>query len=678
MTNIIEEAEIINKYLCQIKKSLPLGIRLKRDELNDIMDEIEEHIWEKAIANAGDKEPNEIDIQIAISQMGEPQDIAGKFTSRSTPHIYISEELYPYYRKYRKILFWSTVLSIIIYMMLRNLFSLYDYSFQLIIFYYEMFTILVIFFTFFAIIGIVFCYLSITGYIPYELRKSKMQRRYSNLTQIQKPKFKSSSQTIVLSLEISFFLFNAIFLTFWGVVWGAFFTFFLYFLSIVKCLRGFTKTKSVIWQRSLILLDVFLMGLLILGIEGQYMTYNIVDYGFWSWHYFSEEIIYFIIILWMLYFFYIYYEVYLFTVVKEKLQLYLKELSLIKRINKKEIILGSIQNHDTPNTQNTPLKHKTFLSKSNKYNYEFEKGIKTYLKKAKRELPFWLKKAEKHRIIKNIEEEIRENIFDYEESNKLTKEALKQFLTNLGSIKILLSEYKQRGTPKIYISKELKTWYSTALKSVLAYFMIISVLIIVLQQIFKVSFTFYSFFAYFILFWFLWTLILILVTQLFVFLSLNDFIPEENEFLGTKKNRTTKHNLNNIWEASFAEFYMVMGTILIFLVFFGVFPLNFPGSNLVFLISVFILLLGGIKTSKLIFKRKRVKLKSVLIILSLVFSLVINFIILYNNNSVYPVIYSIHSSRLLDVLFLPINIEIIYETFHFFLIKNYLSSEEYR
>jgi len=670
MTNIIEEAEIINKYLCQIKKSLPLGIRLKRDELNDIMDEIEEHIWEKAIESAGDKDPNEIDIQIAISQMGEPQDIASKFTSRSTPHIYISEELYPYYRKYRKILFWSTVLSIIIYMLFRNLFSLYDYSFQLIIFYYEMFTILVIFFTFFAIIGIVFCYLSITGYIPYELRKSKMQRRYSNLTQIQKPKFKSSSQTIVLSLEISFFLFNAaIFLTFWGG-----FTFFLYFLSIVKCLRGFTKTKSVIWQRSLILLDVFLIGFLIIGIEGLYMTYNIVDYGFWSWHYFPEEIIYFIIILWMLYFFYIFYEVYLFTVLKEKLQLYLKELSLIKRINKKEIILGSIKNHDTPNIQNTSLRHKAFISKSNKYNYEFEEGIKAYLKKAKRKLPIWLKKAEKHSIIKNIEGEIRETIFDHEESNKLTQEAIKQFLTNLGNIETLQSEYQQRGTPKIYISKELKSWYSTTLKSVLAYFMIISVLIIVLQRSFNVSFTFFNFFAYFILFWFLWTLILILVTQLFVFLSLNDFIPKENEFLGTKKNRTAKFNLHNIWEMSFAEFYIVMGTILIFLVFLGPFSINFPGSNLILLIIGFILLLGIIKTSKIVFKLKKVQIKSVLIILSLVFSLIINFIILYNNNSVYPVIYSRPSERLLDVIFLPINIEVIYETFHFFF-KNKKFSE---
>ncbi len=673
MTNIIEEAEIINKYLCQIKKSLPLGIRLKKDELNDIMDEIEEHIWEKAIESAGDKEPNEIDIQIAISQMGEPQEIASKFTSRSTPHLYISEELYPYYRKYRRILFWSTVFSIILYMLFRNMFSLDDHSFQFIIFFYEIFTILVIYSTFFAIIGIIFCYLSITGYIPYELRKSKMQRRYSKLTQIQKPKFKSSSQIIVLSLELSFFLIIAIFLTFWTDYnfFKDFFYFFLSLLSIVKCLRGFTKTKSVIWQRSLILLDVFVMGLLIIGIEQLYI-YEINIY-FYYWNYTAQEVIYFYIILWMLYFFYIYYEVYLFTVLKEKLQLYLKELSLIKRINKKEIILGSIKNHESPNSQNTPLKHKIFASRSNKYNHEIEECFKIYLKTAKKKLPFWLKKAEKHELIKNIEEEIRETICEYEESNLLTLQALKQFLTNLGSIKTLISECKQRGIPKIFISKELRSWYLTLLKSVSAYFMIITVFIIVLQTSLNVSFTFFNYFAYFIFFWFIWILILILVTQLFVFLSSNDVIPEDNEFLGTKKNRIPIYKLYNIWEALFAEFYIVIGTILIFVVFFGVFSINFPGSNFVLLISGSILLLGGIKTSKIVFRQNKGSVKSILIVLCLGLSIVMNFFIFYNFNSEYRLIFSNPSSRLLNVLFLPINIEIIYEIFHLFFKNKKLS-----
>ncbi|GAH48365.1 unnamed protein product, partial [marine sediment metagenome] len=102
MTNTIKEAEIISNYLCLIKKSLPLSIRLRKNELKDILDEIEEHIWEKVIESAGDKEPTEIDIQIAISQIGEPKEIATKFASESTPYIFISEELYPSYRKHRK------------------------------------------------------------------------------------------------------------------------------------------------------------------------------------------------------------------------------------------------------------------------------------------------------------------------------------------------------------------------------------------------------------------------------------------------------------------------------------------------------------------------------------------------------------------------------------------------
>ena len=109
-----------------------------------------------------------------------------------------------------------------------------------------------------------------------------------------------------------------------------------------------------------------------------------------------------------------------------------------------------------------------------------------------------------------------------------------------------------------------------------------------------------------------------------------------------------------------------MGTILIFVVFNGKFSINFPGSNLKFMISVFLLLLAVIKIIKIIFKRKKVILKSIVIILSLVFSFVINFIIVYNSQSKNPLIYMISASDLLSLLFLPKNIEIIYETFHFF------------
>ncbi len=114
MSSLLDEAELINQFLCKVKESLPLGIRLRKSELKDILDELEEHIWEKAIEIADERTPNEIDIQIALSHMGSPEDIAKKFVSKSTPYVYISEELYPIFKKYRKIVVYSFIFSIVL------------------------------------------------------------------------------------------------------------------------------------------------------------------------------------------------------------------------------------------------------------------------------------------------------------------------------------------------------------------------------------------------------------------------------------------------------------------------------------------------------------------------------------------------------------------------------------
>ncbi len=640
MTNIIEEAEIINAYLCQIKKSLPLGIRLKRNELNDILDEIEDHIWEIAIESAGDNEPNELDVQIAISQMGEPQNIANKFTNRSTPHVYISEELYPSYKKYRKILFWSSILVFVFYAFFTTSLEFQSYLFS----YFKVYFIIGMYFTSIIIIDIVFCYLSMTGYMPHELRKSTMQKKYSNIAQIRKPKFKSRFHIFFICLEISFFLYIAIFIVFWVDLVLMFLI-----LSIIKILRGFTKTKSVMWQRSLIIADICFTFLVFWGVEGMIFSWFEVNMYF----YFSpvpQEIVYILPIILFVLILYTYYDLYLFITLKEKQDQYLKELSLIKRIKKKDSILGTLKNHEDSSTPNI-ARNKQILSIESseiEIDIEYTEVIKTYLKKVKRKLPFWLKRAEKRDVIKKLENEIREVVLDFKESSQLTQENLKYFLANLGNIKIILSEYKQQGTPKIFISKELWSWYLTTLKSFLVYFILISIFFFILEGSLNASF------------WFLWIFILIIATQLFTFFSLHDIIPENTVVSGRKKNKTPKFNLYNIWEALFAGAYIIIGAILIFLVFLREY------SNFEFFFSGFLLLLGGVKISKIAFRQKKVTLKSVLIILSLVFSLVINFVIFYNLHEEHRVIFIIPVSTLLNLLLLPINIEIIYETFHFF------------
>ena len=638
MTNTVEEAEIINKYLCQIKKGLPLSIRLRKDELNDILDEIEEHIWEKVIESAGDKEPTEIDIQIAISQIGEPEDIANKFASKSTPHIYISEEIYPLYRTYWKVIFWSFFLWLAVYLIPlevphshRN-----SYMYQISEFFLleYIFIVLIISVSSFVFVGVIFCYLSITGYIPYKQRKFKLQSSNFNINNIQKRKLKEYVQIVILFLEISFFLFSAIYLF---LFIGPFEAIAFLILLSVKILRRYTKRKSIILQRVLIIIDIYLIRLIIPILE---------DFG-------SQEFFNFLPALILFYFSY---EIYTFMTIRDKKELYLKELSMVKRLRTKERIFRNKKRDDNINTQN-------ISSYKSPFSLELEEKIKLHLKKVKRKLPFWLKISEKRDIINNIEEEIREHIQELEESSELHEENLRIKFPELGNIKLILSDYKQQGTPRIFISKETWPWYLKTIKMVLSYFIIQVILSIILLKSFNVIFNNLGISLFIRLSWLFWMCILILITRLFVFLSLNGFNPKRKEFLIPKKEINLRFY---IWEIFFAVIYIVMGIIILFEIASG----ELTTSPRIFILTIVTILsllsLGGVKSLKLVIKKNKRALKTLLIITSLMLSLVISFFVLYDSHLDFRFIYSPLSRHMFNFLFLPINIEIIYELFHFF------------
>jgi len=645
MTNTVEEAEIINKYLCQIKKGLPLFIRLRKNEVNDILDEIEEHIWEKVIESAGDKEPTEIDIQIAISQIGEPEDIANKFASKSTPHIYISEEIYPLYRTYWKVIFWSFFLWLAVYLIPlevphdpRNSF-LYQIS-EFFLFEY-IFIVLIISVSSFVFVGVIFCYLSITGYIPYKQRKSKLQSSNFNINNIQKRKLKEYVQIVILLLEISFFLFSAIYV----LLYSDFFLAIAFFILLsVKSLRRFTKRKSIISQKILIALDIYLIRWIIHTL-GELLFLNYL--GFQEFFNFLPGLM----------LFYFSYEIYTFMTIRDKKELYLKELSMVKRLRTKERMLRNKKGDDTMNTQ------KISNGKS-LFNLELEEKIKLELKKVKRKLPFWLKMSEKREIINNTEEEIREDIQELEESSELHEENLKLIFPKLGNIKSILSDYKQQGTPRIFISKETWPWYLKTIKMVLSYFIIQSILSIILLKSFNVNFNNLGISLFIRVIWLLWMCILILITKLFVFLSLNGFNPKRKEFLIPEK----EINLHlYIWEIFFAVIYIVMGIIILLDEIASGELTTSPRIFILTIINILSLLsLGGVKSLKLVIKKNNRILRSLLIITSLILSLVISFFVLYDSHIDFIFIHSSISRYIFTILFIPINIEIIYELFHFF------------
>ncbi|MFX1418610.1 MAG: hypothetical protein ACFE9N_06795 [Promethearchaeota archaeon] len=645
MINIIENAEIINTYLCQIKKSLPLWIRLRKDELNSILDEIEEHIWEKAFEIADKKEPTDIDIQIAISQIGEPKDIAKRFSSESTPYVYINEGLFPFYKKYKKIFVWSFLLWLVILIIPNPFNQFYFIQFSLIsLFFFEVIiSVLAIITTLYFSILIAFCYMSITGDIPYKLRKSKMQKLYYKHTQTQKPKFYSSFQVSISILEIFFIFFNAIF------IFGYFpHILTIFIIIIIKFFRGFIKTKSIVWQKTLILIDICLMGW-ITRIIGELLVisneYVLLDVSY---------------ILSTTFFLYVCYEMYLFITFKDRIESYLKKLSLIKRIHKKESMLRYTE------TNNTLGKQENLLT-LNKYNILIEKEIKRYLKKIKRNLPLWLKISVKNKIIKDIELEIRENILELEDLSELTKDNIKDLFSNLGSIETRISEYKKPVAPKIFISKELWSWYFKGLKANTIYFITLTLFISILQICFNASFSINSILFYSSVIWLLWMCVIIIITKIFVFLSSNDFVPGKKKYLGKKKKTPTiKVYLFYIWEILFALLYIVIGVIFVF---YEIFPKEFSSFRdflLTLLVSMFFSLLGVMKSLKIIFKGNKIIINSILIIFSIMLSLLISFFDLYNYHIDYRFISSDIGLNLFQYAFLLLNIEIIYEIFHFF------------
>jgi len=636
MTNAIKEAEIISDYLGLIKKILPLSIRLRKNELRDFLDEIEEHIWEKVIESTRDKEPTEIDIQIAISQVGEPEEIAAKFVSESTPHIYLSEELSPSYRKFRKTLIWSFLYGLIMFF-IPHPFSRYSF-YQLIDnpLYNSIMIMPIIFGSSFILIGIIFWYLSITGYVPYKIRTSKLLKRNFDVNLLQKPIFKPQFQ-LVTSLLFLLFLSSAIYLLLGGY-FSQSIPFFV--LSAIRLLQGFIKRKSVIWQKLLILIDLFFIAGIIY-IVGELIYLN----------YYELRII--TNFLSVLFLFYVYYDIYTFVTLRLKKELYLKESSIVDRLHKKESMFRDIKSNNIPNTQ-------IISDKKNTFSLVIEEKIEVLLKKAKKKLPLWLKISEKLEVINEIEEEIRENLLELEESNELTEENLSQLFSEF---EIYISNEKWpwylETTPKIYISKEVWPWYLNTLKAFFAYFISIAILVFVLSNLIWVNIPLFLRIILLAL-----TVTVILVTRFFIFLSLKGFNLRKEESL--KKGSDYRYY---IWETLFVVGYLAIGIIIFFD---EITPsTSLRNLTLILIVVVTALLLGGIKLLKIVVIKKGVVIKSVLIINIIIFSLWINLLINYHIYSMeLPFIRSNLSINMLSLLSLLINIEILYEIFHLFFQTN--------
>ncbi|MFX1429307.1 MAG: hypothetical protein ACFFCY_03980, partial [Promethearchaeota archaeon] len=105
------ENEIINNYLTQVYKKLPEWLKLKKEEVDKILKDLESQILSEARNIAGNQEPSDVEIQQALLQMSTPESIAKVYKLRGTPKLYITEELFDFYIR-TMLFFFIIVISI--------------------------------------------------------------------------------------------------------------------------------------------------------------------------------------------------------------------------------------------------------------------------------------------------------------------------------------------------------------------------------------------------------------------------------------------------------------------------------------------------------------------------------------------------------------------------------------
>ena len=91
--------ELIKTFLDDVERKLPFWLKDEKENISDILEELETHIWDRATELAEGGDPSEEQIEIVIEQMGTPSKIASEYKRRGKPKYFITEELFPLYTK---------------------------------------------------------------------------------------------------------------------------------------------------------------------------------------------------------------------------------------------------------------------------------------------------------------------------------------------------------------------------------------------------------------------------------------------------------------------------------------------------------------------------------------------------------------------------------------------------
>ena len=169
--------DIINEYLKKVKKALPDWLKEKKEH-KEILAEISEHIWQKAIELSETSQATELSVRKAIDHMGTPQAIAKEYKRRGEPKVYITKEMWPLYTRVLGIVF-VVIIALTVFGSIVSYFTNITSFETMIASMVE--GIQVGLLAAFAIITIIFTALSMEGYFPEDFKSKKEQRMKKEL-----------------------------------------------------------------------------------------------------------------------------------------------------------------------------------------------------------------------------------------------------------------------------------------------------------------------------------------------------------------------------------------------------------------------------------------------------------------------------------------------------------------
>jgi len=536
MEEKIGTSKVVNEFLTQVKDRMPVWIRWKEKEFECIIKELESHIWERAIDNAQGIPLKESNLQLAIAEMGTPESITSEYVRKSTPKLYITKDLLPYYLKSIKILLITTLLLhlfIIIWPVLINfilpVFTV-DIEINPLILY-------IISFHFWIVLTIIFIIFSKEGYLPSHFKEFFIGDKLFSPNNISTPlESKKFWKWAIFWAVIGSFLFITP-IGFIGIS--------LLMFSIIDIIRAFVGNKKIFNHEVLIIISILVCFLLINHLYRFFMTNYLYQFFIFYYNFHSfDDIIFFSNILRIIgqflivpIYLEIFYKIYTLFTLRKKYYRFLKY-----RDSEKLSFENQEMNEDINKSTNNELNDEKILKSESSIRFQHDKNlkkidlpIKRFLIKVEGKLPLWLKDRELRIFMNDLENHIIDKLNEISENNEPTLDDLDMIFNEIGKPSLIVQTYKNQSSPKLYISKELWKPFIITIKLIVLV-MLFDLSIKVILGLIQMNPTITLLNTIFIE-WLIFLILLSLSSIVFAILSGEGFIPKKLRQLKSRKEK---------------------------------------------------------------------------------------------------------------------------------------------